>query len=960
MKTVKDLIFFAVFTMTATGMFAGQTILQQNFNLMTYGGDAIGGAKGKIVDVAKTPWDITTDPGKVSLPDPAESIECAYTMLATQFFGAGTATTAGGGAISDTYKALRGILGWTGSYVFEQPGYVTLGHSSSTDNWLSTPPLSNIVGTKDLRVSFKIARRANVSANTRMTVSVTGGGTITANVGGGAPTSLATAPGGIDFPIAEGGVWLEKGITVTGATSETKIRFETTVYETGVRNFSLDDIFVTTTQTYYVSNNGSDDNPGSRHLPLKTISKAAEVAQPGDTVFVLEGIYRERVAPARGGTATQPIVYMGEPGKQVFIRGSDIYDKTWNAHSGNVYAADLNEMQFTDDAYWDDANPFKVISAGNPYGTSGKLTLGQVFVEGEPYTQKESPDDVAQQPGSWRYDNPTNRVYVNFKPNHSISSLVEITTRRRIFAPHKRGLGYIHVTGFIMEHCGNQFPTEFYSNKLNAQAGALGLRRGHHWLVKNNIIRHATSIGLDCGTETDSEDIERFDQPAVPAPVSNIIEYNYLINNGSCGIAGKGTTGMIVRGNVVMYNNTLSHDAYEESGMKFHNCTEGLITANYVAGNHTYGIWLDNRYFHTRVTGNLVVHNKKGIKVEMGDYDFGAVLIDHNILIGNVENQYYSHDASGVLVVNNLIAGTKNDDFGQGVYVRQVTERTHSKNNAFYNNIICNNDYQYDILYPIGKGGEQRFLGNLYDKNESFRGMCINNMTNKPNPDYTASQFKKQIILKAMSFSFQNSNNTNLIRATLNRSEWLRFWSNFTDSHNDNDAEMMTGLSASYNAQTLTVSLNLPAATGKRLNSRWDGDYKDIYNLTEESSCPGPFDNIQAGLNEYVYRGLPPVEPDELPSFPTDPGVGTPIHKIEAAETGNITVYPNPAADFLHFYSRETVRAIDIFNLQGVVVRSITPPSDSRISLNDLPAGMYLLQFTTAGNRRISVKISKI
>ena len=38
------------------------------------------------------------------------------------------------------------------------------------------------------------------------------------------------------------------------------------------------------------------------------------------------------------------------------------------------------------------------------------------------------------------------------------ADLIELTTRSRVFAPHKRGLGYIDVIGFTMEHAANQFP----------------------------------------------------------------------------------------------------------------------------------------------------------------------------------------------------------------------------------------------------------------------------------------------------------------------------------------------------------------------------------------------------------------------------------------------------------------------------------------------------------------------
>jgi hypothetical protein len=637
--------------------------------------------------------------------------------------------------------------------------------------------------------------------------------------------------------------------------------------------------------TYYISaDKGSDSDPGTRDQPFKTISKGADMAQPGDTVFVLEGVYRERVAPPRGGTSTLPIVYIAEPGKQVFIKGSDVYDKSWTTGaSGNTPCADLNQMQFTDDYYWDDANPFKVISAGNPFGTTGKHTLGQIFVDGEQYLQKESLASMGSQTGSWWYDSQNNSVYVNFKPGHSTSSLVEITTRRRVFAPHIMGLGYIHVIGFIIEHCGNQFPV--YGQEITAQAGALGLRGGHHWLVRHNIIRYAAGIGLDCGTERDnrrgeSEYSERFGQPAGtgPRPENNIIEYNYLLNNGCIGIAGIATMYTTIRGNVVMYNNNLKHNLSEDAGIKLHQCNHGLITGNYIADNYTYGIWLDGLYggSSTRVTNNLIVHNSKGIKVEIGNYDFGAVLVDHNVLMNNVENQYYSHDASGVLVLNNLIAGTQSSNFGQGIYVQQVSDRStsNSRKNAFYNNIICNNYYQYDILYPSDRGGEQRFLGNLYDKSNAERVMRINNMTNRYNQlEFSAAQFRQKVIEDVggtlPNNAFINLSSASDIRANLTLDEWKIFWAKQTQ-HYDQDAEVMPGLTAVYDSATMTVRLCVPTELVKRNNSRWNADYKNTYQLTEEFSYPGPFDHIHAGLNTYCpYQGLVPVKPDELPPLPT-------------------------------------------------------------------------------------------
>ena len=52
-------------------------------------------------------------------------------------------------------------------------------------------------------------------------------------------------------------------------------------------------------KTLYVSVEGNDNNQGTRSDPFKSISQASKIAEPGDTVFVMKGIYRERVAPPK-------------------------------------------------------------------------------------------------------------------------------------------------------------------------------------------------------------------------------------------------------------------------------------------------------------------------------------------------------------------------------------------------------------------------------------------------------------------------------------------------------------------------------------------------------------------------------------------------------------------------------------------------------------------------------------
>ena len=51
----------------------------------------------------------------------------------------------------------------------------------------------------------------------------------------------------------------------------------------------------------HVATTGSDSAAGNKASPYLTINKAASMAQPGDTVTVHAGTYREWVKPQRGG-----------------------------------------------------------------------------------------------------------------------------------------------------------------------------------------------------------------------------------------------------------------------------------------------------------------------------------------------------------------------------------------------------------------------------------------------------------------------------------------------------------------------------------------------------------------------------------------------------------------------------------------------------------------------------------
>lgn len=75
---------------------------------------------------------------------------------------------------------------------------------------------------------------------------------------------------------------------------------------------------------YYVASNGDDSYPGTFAQPWKTIQKAASTASAGDTVFILGGVYRERVALQRSGLPSQFIAFVSYQQQNATIDGAGI------------------------------------------------------------------------------------------------------------------------------------------------------------------------------------------------------------------------------------------------------------------------------------------------------------------------------------------------------------------------------------------------------------------------------------------------------------------------------------------------------------------------------------------------------------------------------------------------------------------------------------------------------------
>jgi hypothetical protein len=435
-------------------------------------------------------------------------------------------------------------------------------------------------------------------------------------------------------------------------------------------------------RTYYVdgqAKNADDDGPGSKERPFRTINKAAQVLQPGERVVIAEGVYRECVRPARGGTGTEAMIsYEAAPGAKVAIKGSAVV-KDWHPSQGWNFGLDAKTMKpvkawelHLDPALFRGYNPFEVDNVIGTrfwidYAKDNMATYfrrrGMVFVDGWPLEPVEGARELAgPSPRSLNFFSEVHwsPLFEEFSPyrgkvwiesngmtlhirladdddpaNHTI----EITTQEQVFAPAERYQAYIRVKGIAFQHAGNGFPVP--------QRGMVSTNRGNHWIVEDNTFEWANSVGLDIGNED-------WQASAPPQPVGfDVIRGNTF---RYCGIEGLGGTGgpqdTLVEKNLFEWIGWQDAAMMSESGGTKMHVAKNLLFRNNVVRHirHANGIWLDIGNTNVRITGNLFADIP-------GHVNPHAVHIEGSEALNQIDNNIFSHLTGGILIrdTNNVI-----------------------------------------------------------------------------------------------------------------------------------------------------------------------------------------------------------------------------------------------------------------------------------------------------------------
>ncbi len=302
-----------------------------------------------------------------------------------------------------------------------------------------------------------------------------------------------------------------------------------------------------------------------------TIAEAAAKVEPGDTILVHGGIYREKVLLDRSGQSDKSITLEAAAGAEVVMTGADrITEWTPVAGPGRIASAP-----------W----PHRFIS-WNPTGTHPSddyhLLIGrceQVFVNAYRLRQVLQQDQLSR--GTFYADLEGKRLFVWSPDNQDISnnkSIVEASSRDGILIV--KG-DYVVVKGIRFRYAANR-----------AQQGAVTFS-GNHLTVEDCVFEYTNSSGAEFA----GEDL--------------VVRRCVFQHNGQLGFGANRTHRLRITECTVQNNNIKGFDRGWEAGGNKICLTRGAVLEHSVfRENRGNGIWFDIGNENCTVHNCLIAGNE--------------------------------------------------------------------------------------------------------------------------------------------------------------------------------------------------------------------------------------------------------------------------------------------------------------------------------------------------------------
>ncbi|MFW6327192.1 MAG: right-handed parallel beta-helix repeat-containing protein, partial [Bacteroidota bacterium] len=501
---------------------------------------------------------------------------------------------------------------------------------------------------------------------------------------------------------------------------------------------------------YYVSNNGSDSNPGtSPELAWRSLGRVNSFnPSPGDKILFKRGDeWVGTIIVKSSGTLGNPIVYGAyDSGEKPKISGSKEVTG-WRQHTGNIYkanvtASEINQVFIDNKRLRSARHPnkgyFTIKQVSSPRSFSSNEISGQINYagasalirarewsistipvirsSGQSLTLSSAPIydvnvnegfvlfnklDFLDQPGEWFFDVNSNMLYVwtpggDSPANYTVSASVE---KNAVFAAKKNHIVIenlkLHRTNGDAVLLNNCRYLTVQNNEITwpgSKGISLSSKASNNCVISNNFINGASFEGIHLKGQAHTV-------------TDNIVKNIYIFEN--FGVSGGGAP-MGGRGIYISHgsNNIIKHnklDSIGYNGIQMFNAPHTKIENNVIKNSCLTkedggGIYCFNSEEnhpgceYSVIRGNIVdkvVGNGDGYteKIRLGT----GIYIDDRIHHITVENNTVTDcSLQGIFLHNNKHVTVKNNIIFNNGSGYRVTEKYNAKENIVKNNTIVN------------------------------------------------------------------------------------------------------------------------------------------------------------------------------------------------------------------------------------------------------------------------------
>ncbi|MDQ3815312.1 MAG: right-handed parallel beta-helix repeat-containing protein, partial [Armatimonadota bacterium] len=296
----------------------------------------------------------------------------------------------------------------------------------------------------------------------------------------------------------------------------------------------------------------------AENLQFRTIGEAAKAVEPGDTVLIYTGVYRESVVIEKSGTAQQPIRFAAAPAANVIITGADRILQWTKEGEGeeNIFSTEWPHRFIT----WS--------KTGTHPGDDYHRLIGraeQVFIDNYPLQQVLRREQLSR--GTFFVDLDAKRLYAWASNNAKLGSdptwspRVEAATRSVLW--ESKG-DYVELGGIRFRYAANQ-----------AQQAAAQFH-GRHDVVVDCVFEHMNSIGAG------------FFAP------DQIVRRCTFQDNGQMGWSANHAHNLFFTECLTRNNNIKNFSrGWEAGGDKIVLCRDIVIEKSRFIENRGVGIWFD-------------------------------------------------------------------------------------------------------------------------------------------------------------------------------------------------------------------------------------------------------------------------------------------------------------------------------------------------------------------------------